>query len=320
LKALVTGGAGFIGSSLCEALVADGWDVTALDNMSVGTKKNLASVKNSHHFNLIIDDCTRTDRIKRAAKDCDVLFHFAANPEVRMEFNDPSQCFQQNIYATYAALEALAESRAKTIVFASTSAVYGEATIRPTPEHYSPLVPISIYAGSKLAGEAMISSYCHTFNKQGIVLRFANILGPRSTHGVVVDFVTRLRKNPSELQMLGDGKQTKSYLHIDDCVSSILTSLRASREPFEAYNVGSEDQISVTEIAKVTVETMALTSVRFSFAGGLSDGRGWVGDVRNMLLDINKLKARGWTPRHDSRESVKLTVEGLASMPHERVS
>lgn len=244
---------------------------------------------------------------------CDVVFHLAANPEVRMELNNPTECFRQNVQGTYSVLEAFAKTDAEKIVFTSTSAVYGDAIIRPTPEDYSPMIPISLYAGSKLASEAMISAYCHTYGKHGIILRLANILGPRSTHGVVVDFVSRLRRNPRELQILGDGQQTKSYTHIDDCITSILVALKASKSRYDVYNVGSENQISATEIAKITADAMGLKNTMFKYLGGLSDGRGWVGDVKNMLLDVSKLKAEGWTPHYDSRESVKLTVKALQS-------
>jgi UDP-glucose 4-epimerase len=315
LKAVVTGGAGFIGSSLCEALVGEGWDVIAYDNMSVGRRHNLSGLNKTPRttFKIVSGDCTRIEKVSQIIRDCDAVFHFAANPEVRMELNNPSQCFRQNVYATYCALEAFAASKAKIFVFASTSAVYGDAKLRPTSEDYAPMEPISIYAGSKLAGEAMVSSYCHTFNKQGIVLRFANVLGPRSTHGVVRDFVTRLVKNPRELQILGDGQQVKSYTYIDDCANAIMLSLRTSGDPVQVFNVGSEDQISAIEIGRTVVDAMDLKNVKFKLAGGLSDGRGWVGDVKNMLLDISRLKTRGWRPTHDSRESVRLTVQALVA-------
>ena len=313
MKAVVTGGAGFIGSSLCEDLIGKGWNVIAYDNMSVGRRQNLSDLIGvpRKKFKLVSGDCTRIARVKQIIRDCDVVFHFAANPEVRMELNNPSQCFQQNVSATYCALEAFATSNAKTFVFASTSAVYGDAKLRPTPEDYAPMEPISIYAGSKLAGEAMVSSYCHTFNKLGIILRFANVLGPRSTHGVVRDFVTRLVEKPRELRILGDGQQVKSYTYIDDCIKAIMVSLGTSKGPVEVFNVGSEDQISAMEIGRTVIDTMGLKNVKLKLAGGLSDGRGWVGDVKNMLLDIRKLKTRGWTPTHDSRESVRLTVQAL---------
>lgn len=316
LKALVTGGAGFIGSSLCEALVRDDWEVVVIDNMRVGSRKNLSGLeasKSAGRVRVVVGDCNDVDELERLLSGCDVVFHLAANPEVRMELNNPTECFRQNVQGTYGVLEAFSRTSVKTIVFTSTSAVYGDAVVRPTPENYSPMVPISLYAGSKLASEAMISSYCHTYNKHGIVLRLANILGPRSTHGVVVDFVSRLRKNPRELQILGDGQQTKSYTHIDDCITSILVALNASKSRYDVYNVGSEDQISATEIAKITADAMELKNTMFKYHGGLSDGRGWVGDVKNMLLDVSKLKAAGWAPHYNSRESVRLTVKALQS-------
>jgi len=311
LKALVTGGAGFIGSSLCEALISAGWEARAFDNFTVGSRKNIGPLSHGtgkSRFEIVSGDCTSPAQIRKAARDCDILFHLAANPEVRMELNNPKQCYRQNVYATYCALEALRTSKASTIVFASTSTIYGRAKTFPTPEEYAPLEPISLYGASKLAGEAMVSAYCHSFDRQGIVLRFANILGPRSTHGVVNDFVRRLIRNPRELQILGDGTQTKSYLYVDDAVDAILSAVKASRSPIEVFNVGSIDQISVREIAATVVDTMGLKAVSFNLSGGQSDGSGWLGDVKNMLLDISKLKARGWTPGHDSRESIQLTV------------
>ena len=312
LKALVTGGAGFIGSSLCEALVAAGWQARAFDNLTVGSKKNIGRLlhgSGKSRFEIVAGDCTRLDQIRKAVRDCDILFHLAANPEVRMELNNPEQCYRQNVYATYCVLEALRTSKASTIVFASTSTIYGRAKTLPTPEEYAPLEPISLYGASKLAGEAMVSAYCHSFDRQGIVLRFANILGPRSTHGVVNDFVRRLIQNPRELQILGDGNQTKSYLYVDDAVDAIISSVKTAQSPIEVFNVGSTDQISVKQIAATIIETMELKEVRFNLSGGQSDGSGWLGDVKNMLLDISKLKARGWTPAHDSRESIRLTVQ-----------
>ena len=311
MKALVTGGAGFIGSSLCDALLKEGWEVRAFDNLSVGSKKNISpllSESGKSRFEIVTGDCTRPSQIRKAIRDCDILFHLAANPEVRMELNNPEQCYRQNIYATYCALEALRTSKASTIVFASTSTIYGRATTFPTPEQYAPLQPISLYGASKLAGEAIVSAYCHSFDRHGVVLRFANVLGPKSTHGVVNDFVRKLIRDPSELQILGDGNQTKSYLYIDDAIDALLSSTKAARSPIEVFNVGSIDQISVREVAETVVETMGLRDVKFTLSGGQSDGSGWLGDVKNMLLDVSRLEARGWKPRHNSRESIELTV------------
>ena len=314
LKAVVTGGAGFMGSSLCAALAIKGWDVTIFDNLTVGSRENVNSIlrdADESRIHLVVGDCTQLVGVQRATRDCDAIFHFAANPEARIELNDPRECFRQNVIATHNVLESFRESKANLIVFPSTSAVYGRAKILPTREDYAPLEPISVYGASKLADEAMVSAYCHSFDKQGIILRFVNVLGPRSTHGVVSDFVRRLRNNPNELSILGDGTQNKSYLYIDDCVKAIQSSVDSAKAPVEVFNVGSEDQIDVEGIARTIVDTIGLKNVRFRFVGGPGDGSGWVGDVKNMLLDISRLKLRGWKPMHNSQESIRLTVKCL---------
>lgn len=314
MKALVTGGAGFIGSSVSEALVSKGWDLAIFDNFSSGQRENLEPLTRDSKLSpsvLVSDLCHRPDQVENAAKDCNIVLHFAANPEVRMELNDPERCFRQNVYATYNVLEAFRKSRADTFVFASTSTVYGEAKSIPTSESYTPLEPISIYGASKLAGEALVSSYCHAFKRHGIILRFANVVGPRSNHGVVVDFVSRLGRNPDELTILGDGTQSKSYIYIDDCVRAILTTMNYRAGPVEVFNVGSEDGIDVKDIGLLVAKNMGLTDPRLSFNGGLKDGRGWVGDVKTMLLDVSKLKSIGWDPKLNSREAIEQAVRQL---------
>jgi UDP-glucose 4-epimerase len=310
----VTGGAGFIGSSLCEALVSKGWDITIVDNFSSGSKTNLEPLTANHRLSPMVlssDLCSGPHHVEKAAQDCDIVFHFAANPEVRMELNDPEQCFQQNVYATYNVLEAFRKTKADTFVFASTSTVYGEARTLPTPEGYAPLEPISLYGASKLAGEALVSSYCRTFNRHGIILRLANVVGPRSKHGVVVDFAFRLAQRPDELAVLGDGKQNKSYIHIDDCVQGILAASDQRGGPLEVFNIGSEDSITVREIGLTIARTMGLSDPRMKFNGGLVDGRGWIGDVRTMLLDTKRLKSIGWSPKLTSREAIEQTIKEL---------
>ena len=173
--------------------------------------------------------------------------------------------------------------------------------------------PISVYGASKLASEALIASYCHTYAKRAVILRLANIVGARSRHGVVNDFVNKLEANPKELEILGDGTQTKSYLHIDDCIEAVLKALETANGTFNVFNVGSEDQLPVTRIAEIVAEEMAVNHPRFRFAGGVRGGRGWVGDVKNMLLDTTKLKSRGWKPRHNSEESVALAIRQILS-------
>ncbi len=309
---LVTGGAGFIGSHLCDKLASLGSYVVIFDNFSSGKYKNVEGVlkKYADKVYLLKGDCTRFNDIKKAVSDVNVIFHFAANPEVRLELNDPDNCFEQNIYATHVLLEALRQNcDVKKVVFASTSTVYGDATMFPTNESYAPLKPISIYGASKLASEALISSYAHLYNFDALILRFANIIGPKSHHGVIPDFIKKMRENKRELEILGDGMQRKSYLYIDDCTNAILTVCKKSNLQVDIFNVGSEDWITVSRIAEIIVEEMSLENVEFRFTGGVNGGRGWKGDIRKMLLDVSKLKASGWKPKYSSENAVRNTVE-----------
>jgi len=311
-KALVTGGAGFIGSHLCESLVKNDWQIAILDNFSAGSRDNLRHLlkQRPQEVKLLEGDCTSPAHVKRALTGVETVFHLAANPEVRLELNDPQTCFRQNVYATYVLLEQIKDNRKiRTLVFLSTSTVYGEAETMPTPESYGPLKPISPYGASKLAGEALISAYAYTYNKKAVILRLANIIGPRSQHGVIHDFVQKLRKNPKQLEILGDGTQNKSYLYIDDCINAIKTAHSTLKDQVEIYNVGSEDQIPVTKIANIVAEEMGLHNVKFRCTGGVDGGRGWKGDVKNMLLDTAKLKSEGWKPRHNSAEAIRQTVK-----------
>ena len=315
MRVLVTGGAGFIGSCLCEELVKRGCEVSILDNFSSGSRSNVQHLLDagSHRVRLFVGDCTKRDDLVRALEGVDVVFHFAANPEVRLELSDPETCFRQNVYATHVVLEALRNSHAKKVVFASTSTVYGDARVVPTPEDYAPLEPISVYGASKLASEALITAYAHSYGFAALILRFANVVGSKSGHGVIFDFVRKLRENPGELEILGDGTQTKSYLYIDDCVGAVLTAFECMRGRVEVLNVGSEDQVGVREIAETVVEEMRLKGVGFRFTGGVDGGRGWVGDVKNMLLDVTKLKAKGWKPKYNSKEAVRQTTRRITT-------
>ena len=246
--------------------------------------------------------------IERACIDIDLVCHVAANPDVRLGASDTKIHFDQNILATYNLLEAMRKNNVKKVVFTSTSTIYGEAQIMPTPENYGPLIPISLYGASKLACEALVTSYSHTFDMQAWIFRFANIVGPRSTHGIIVDFIRKLRENPTQLEILGDGQQEKSYLHVSECVNSILFAIEKSREDVNIFNIGSEDTISSTEIGRVIVEEMGLSDIKFIYTGG---SRGWKGDVPKMRLDIEKLKAIGWKPVYTSERSVRETSRAL---------
>jgi UDP-glucose 4-epimerase len=306
-KVLVTGGAGFIGSHLVDALMSKGAAVTVLDNLRTGSMDNIAQWIRHPRFSFVKGDCLNQRDIREAMEGCELIFHLAANPEVRVGEVDTKVDFEQNILAVYNVLEEMRKSKtAKTMAFASTSTVYGDAKILPTPEEYGPLEPISLYGASKLACEALVSGYCHMFDMRCVIYRFANIVGSTSRHGVIWDFIQKLLKNPKELEILGDGTQKKSYLLVSDCVDAFLFVLEHASERVEIYNIGSEDQITVTEIAEIIVEEMGLRDVKFRYTKGVEGGRGWVGDVKTMLLDISKLKNLGWKPKHNSAESVRI--------------
>jgi UDP-glucose 4-epimerase len=311
-RVLVTGGAGFIGSSLCEKLASLGSQVIIFDNFSFGKYENVEEIleKYTDKACLLKGDCKKPSDVKKAVSDVDIVFHFAANPEVRLELNDPKNCFEQNIYATHILLEALRQTcDVEKVVFASTSTVYGDADVFPTHESYGPLKPISIYGASKLASEALISSYAYLYNFAATILRFANIIGLKSQHGVIPDFINKLRKNEKELEILGDGTQRKSYLYIDDCVDAILTACEKGGSQVEIFNVGSEDWVAVERIAEIIVEETGLKNVKFRITGGVNGGRGWKGDVKKMLLDVSKLKSLGWKPKYNSEQAVRLTTK-----------
>ena len=302
MSVVVTGGAGFIGSHLVEKLLSLGYQVTVVDNFSSGRIENLSGI--SSEIRLIRGDLRLPEVSEEAIRDeVDTVFHFAANPEVRV--GDPKEHYENNILATYNLLEAMRRRDVKRIVFASTSTVYGDAARLPTPEDYSPMKPISLYGASKLACESMISAYTYTYGFTAVALRYANVVGPRAKRGVVKDFVAKLKANPHELEILGDGTQRKSYIWIDDAVEGTITAWQKTLRGFEAYNVGSEDSITVLDVAAIVVKEMGLTNVRYKITGGVDGGRGWVGDVKYMHLDIRKLKALGWAPKFNSSEAVR---------------
>jgi len=314
MRVLVTGGAGFIGSHLVDKLMQQGYHVRVVDNLSAGRIENIKQWLNHPRLQLIKGDLRNPQIANEATKGVDMVFHLAANPEVRIGSQKPQEIYENNVTATYNLLEAMRAHNVKHIVFTSSSTVYGEAKQIPTPEDYTPLQPISVYGASKLACEALISGYAHTFKIKALILRLANIVGERSNHGVIFDFIMKLRRNPRKLEILGDGTQRKSYLHVKDCINAILHLNEVFLEEdklYDVYNVGSEDWITVREIANIVVEEMGLENVEYYFTGGVDGGRGWPGDVKLMLLDITKAKSKGWKPTMNSRETVKQATKEL---------
>jgi len=304
---VVTGGAGFIGSHLVDALVAVSDRITVIDSLESGKKANIASHIRTGNVAFVRADL-RKNGWQEALEGADRVWHIAADPDVRQSAVSPVNPVNNNITATFRVLEAMREYHVPKIAFTSTSTVYGDAFIIPTPEEYTPLEPVSVYGATKLACEAMISAYCHSFGIRAFIFRFANIIGARSGHGVITDFIRKLNENPHDLEILGDGRQTKSYLLVQDCVNAMLFAAEHSHAPVNTFNIGSEDWINVTAIARIVEEEMHLTEVKHRFTGG---ERGWVGDVPKMQLAVKKMKALGWQPAHDSEESVRLAVRAL---------
>lgn len=311
-KALVTGGAGFIGSHLVDRLMKEHFHVTVLDDLSSGSISNIERWLKNERFQFVKVDLRNLRDVEEAVRNKELVFHLAANPEVKVGETDPSIHFEQNLVATRNVLEAMRKSvSAKYLVFASTSTVYGEANIIPTPEDYGPLIPISTYGASKLGCEALACSYAYTFGLHVTILRIANIVGSRASHGVIIDFIDKLKVDPNRLEILGDGTQKKSYLHISDFGDAILHLTRKSlqnNDKVAIYNVGSFDQVTVEKIAEIIAEEMGLQNVEFTFTGGVNGGRGWLGDVKIMLLSVDKLLKTGWKPKRNSAEAVRLAT------------
>lgn len=302
-KAVVTGGAGFIGSHLVEKLLEFSDEVVVLDNFSSGKLDNLKDIKSNRKLEVIRLDLLESKEISNKVAGADIVFHVAANPEVRIA--DPKVHIEQNILVTYNILEAMRKTDVKKIVFTSSSTVYGEAKKIPTPEDYGPLEPISMYGAAKLASESLISGYSHTYGIVGLVFRFANVVGKRANHGVIYDFIQKLRKNKEELEILGDGTQRKSYIHVSDCLEAMFHVLDKESSRYCIYNIGNLDSVSVSEIADIVIEEMGLKNTKKKFTGGVEGGRGWIGDVKYMQLDVSKLTSLGWRPKLSSREAIR---------------
>jgi len=308
---LVTGGAGFIGSYIAEQLVFKNFDVKVVDNLSSGNLENLKSIKEKNNFTFIKKDLSDTEGFSDILKNVKNVFHIAAYPEVRTGFDHPEICYKENVENTFKLLEQIRKSNVETIVFTSSSTVYGEPKIFPTPENYGPLIPISPYGASKLACEALLLSYCHTYGIKGRIFRFANIIGRRSNHGVIWDFVNKLKKDGKNLEILGDGSQSKSYLHVSDCINSIFYCLTSVKNRTEIFNIGNDDEIDVMSIGKIVCDSMNLSNVNIQTTGGVDNGRGWIGDVKKMNLDISAIKKMGWKPKLSSSQAIELTAKEL---------
>ncbi|RYD86103.1 MAG: NAD-dependent epimerase/dehydratase family protein [Verrucomicrobiaceae bacterium] len=311
-KAFITGAAGFIGSSMTDRLLRDGISVVGWDDFSTGQMEFLRDASIHPNFQLVRGDNLDLPSLTEAMAGCDVVFHFAANADVRFGLNHPRKDLEQNTIATFNVLEAMRANGINRIAFSSTGSVYGECEVIPTPEDAPFPVQTSLYAASKVAGETLIHSYCEGFGFEGYIFRFVSILGERYTHGHVFDFYRQLLDHPEKLRVLGDGSQRKSYLHVGDCVSAILHVIGKSKalqakHRVETYNLGCAEYVQVNDSIRIICRTLGLEP-ELEYTGG---NRGWVGDNPFIFLDTEKVQSTGWTPELNIEQGIIRTVEWL---------
>jgi UDP-glucose 4-epimerase len=307
----VTGGAGFIGSNLVDRLLAAGHAVTVYDNFSTGQREFLADAARHPDFRLVEGDLLDLHQLTGALAGHDFVFHLAANADVRFGTQHPRKDLEQNTIATFHVLEAMRANGIRRVAFSSTGSIYGEPDVFPTPETCAFPVQTSLYGASKLAGEGLIAAYCTGFAFQGYIFRFVSILGERYTHGHVSDFFHKLRANPHQIEVLGNGKQRKSYLYVQDCIDAMLLVIDRAREPVNVYNLGTEEYCTVDESLGWISEHLGLQPQR-CYTGG---ERGWIGDSPFIFLDTAKVRSLGWRPKWTIRDSVLRTLDYLRSQP-----
>jgi UDP-glucose 4-epimerase len=307
MKVLVTGAAGFIGSNLCDRLLSQGHEVVGYDNLSTGQLRFLEQARSSGRFLLHEGDLLESSTLEEAMQGCDIVFHLAANADIKDGLNHPERDLQQNTVATFNVLEAMRQSSVKRIVFSSTGSVYGECDIIPTPENAPFPIQTSLYAASKVAGEGLIQAYCEGYGFQAWIFRFVSIMGERYSHGHVFDFYKQLLKDPSKLTVLGNGKQRKSYLHVSDCIDAVQLALREANDKINIFNLGTNEYCQVTDSISWISEYLGLAPV-LNFTGG---DRGWVGDNPFIFLDTTRIRSLGWTPKFTIKESVRSTIKFL---------
>jgi UDP-glucose 4-epimerase len=312
-RALVTGGAGFIGSNLADRLAADGTEVVVYDNLSTGRHDFISGLLDRSNARFVRADVLDTNTLRGAMEGCDTVFHIAANADVRHGLEHPQLDLEQNTLAVSNVLEAMRATGVSRIVFASTGSVYGEPEVFPTPENCPFPTQTSLYGTSKLAAEGLIAAYCHGLDFTGVIFRFVSILGERYTHGHVYDFYRALRRDPKRLRVLGDGQQEKSYLYVGDCVEGILTGLGSQSGPGCAiFNLGTDETVKVTDsIAEITRHLGVEPDLEYT--GGR---RGWPGDSPLILLDCSRVRALGWQPALSIKEGIARTLTWLDQNQH----
>ena len=305
--AFVTGAAGFIGSSLVDRLLAAGHHVVGYDNLSTGLTEFVAGASGHPNFVLHKADLLDSGVLTKAMRGCDIVFHLAANADVRFGLEHPRKDLEQNTIATFNVLEAMRANGIRDIAFSSTGSVYGEAAVIPTPEQAPFPVQTSLYGASKLAGEGLIASYCEGYGMRGWIFRFVSILGERYTHGHILDFYRKLLQDPDRLEVLGNGTQRKSYLYIQDCIDAIFHALEHAGEKVNIFNLGTDEYCDINDSIRWITGRLGV-SPRIEYSGG---DRGWVGDNPFIFLDTGKIRSLGWTPKMTIRAGIERTLNWL---------
>ena len=307
-KYFITGGAGFIGSHLVDKLVEEGNSVTVYDNLISGRKENIQHHIGKKNFTFIQNDLLNVEALKEAMKGHEIIWHLGANTDIPNGNKITDLDLKNCTIGTYNVLEAMRATNINRLLFASSATVYGDAPPIALSETFGPLLPISLYGAGKLACEGLISAYSHLFGIRAWMFRFSNVIGGRMGHGVIYDFIAKLKKNPKEMEILGDGKQEKPYFLVEDCIDGMTTAFLKSDKPYDVFNLGCESFTSVTRIAEIVTEEMGLKNVKFRYTGGK---RGWPGDVPVVHFDVQKIKKLGWQAKHTSDEAIRIATRRL---------
>ncbi len=308
MKYFVTGGAGFIGSHLVDRLMAEGNTVTVYDSLFSGRKEWIKHHFDKPEFRFVRADLLNTTTLTRYMKGHEIVWHLGANTDIPGGNQQVDLDLKYCAIATHSVLEAMRRNGIRQLLFSSSSTVYGELVRGVTAEDSGPLLPVSLYGAGKLAGEGFISAYCHLFDMRACIFRFGNVVGARMGHGIIYDFIHKLRRDPQELEILGDGNQEKNYFLVEDCLDGMLCALHNSKKPCDVFNLGSPTTVRVSEIARIIIEEMGLKDVRLRFTGG---ERGWPGDVPRVFYDVSKINSLGWKAKYSSAEAVRIACRRL---------
>jgi UDP-glucose 4-epimerase len=307
MRTFITGGAGFIGSHMVDALIDQG-PLTVFDNLSSGSLDFLKDHLGHPNFNFVQGELGDLEQVTQAMAGHQRVIHYASNPDIARGMYETDLDLKEGTILTYNVLEAMRINQAQEILYTSGSGIYGDVGTLPTAEDFGPLMPISFYGASKLACEGLISAFCHQYGMRAYILRMGNVVGPRQTHGVGYDFIRKLKKNPNTLEILGDGTQAKSYVHVSDVIGAMLFIMDKTNDTVNVFNVATDDVLDVTSIAQIVIEQMGLSGVELSYTGG---DRGWKGDVPQVRLVLDKIHALGWHAKMNSAQAVTASIQAM---------